>query len=541
MATTPPNFTEVTQDCAVTPAPVFAYDPIGGPSGPVGYVAPPICVGTFDLSTDECADLEANYFATLQAEALNIAAGPVNIFPMLGVHNQGSTADVTGSGYPLASGTPGGYNVTDAFNVNSASWRSIEVGTQVTSAPAFLGYSFGNKKAWEAVVSGGRDRYFPAAPVRKQISSIKITQGAAAQNRVRQVRIEASDDGVTWKRIDVVNLPNVSTAVTVGVRSSAAYNQWRLIPTMFLGGSGDSWEVVELQMLESTALSLDNVQDWFLLENRDRAYSRQSVMVKCQYDLLDVQTELAKFGINMPQTYIFTCSFAVLVNTLGRPIVIGDVIELPGEVQYDPQLRPVRKWLEVTDTAWATEGYGHNWKPLLYKFYAQPIMPSVEHRDLLGTPGLVAGTQTDEDFLRNVMQNDQAHKSSEFIKQTAQDLVPQDGSDPANIQSGAPLIKKKGQYDGRDLYSEDAIPPNGADFTVGDVIPNATSVPPGSYHRQTYTNLPAAIRPGDRLLRSDGSRWRVVEVNTRATYESHKKSTSRAINGTTTLPPDAQL
>jgi hypothetical protein len=541
MATTPPNFTEVTENCALTPEPVFAFDPIGGPSGPASYVPPPICVGTFDLSTSECADLEADYVASLQAEALNIAAGPVNIFPMLGVHNQGSTADMTGSGYPLASGTPGGYNVLDAFNVNAASWRSIEVGTQVTAAPAFIGYSFGNKKAWEAVVTGGRDRYFPAAPVRKQVSSIKITQGALPENRARQVRIEASDDGVAWHRVDVVNLPNVPTAVTVGVRSNAAYNQWRLVPTMFAGGVADAWEVVELQLLESTSLSLDNIQDFFLLENRDRAYSRQSVMVKCQYDLMDVQTELAKFGINMPQTYIFTCSFAVLVNTLGRPVVVGDMIELPGEVQYDPNLRPVRKWLEVTDTAWATEGYAFNWKPLLFKFYAQPVLPSVEHRDILGTPGLVNGTQTDDDFLRNVMQNDQGHKASEFIKQTALDLVPQDGSDPANIRSGKPIIKPRGQYDGRDLYSEDALPPDGADFSFGDVIPNATTVPPGTYHRQTYTSIPQAIRPADRLLRSDGTRWRVVEVNTRATYESHKKSVSRAINGPDTMPPDAQL
>ncbi len=534
-----PNFPEVTQDCALTPNPTFAFDPISGPSGPAPYVPPPICVGTFDLSTSECADLEADYVASLQAEALNIAAGPVNIFPMLGVHNQGSTVDQTGAGYPLSSGQLGGYNVLDAFNVNSASWRSIQTDTQVTSAPAFLGYSFGNKKAWDAVVSGGRDRYYPAAPVRKQISSIKLTQGALPQNRARQLRIEASDDGITWTRIDVVNVPNTSGPVTLGVRSSAAYNQWRMIPTMFAGGPGDAWEVVEVQLLEATVLSLDNIQDWFLLENRDRAYSRTSVMVKCQYDLLDVQTELAKFGINLPQTYIFTCSFAMLVNTLGRPLVIGDMIELPGEVQYDSQLRPVRKWLEVTDTAWATEGYAFNWRPLLYKFYAQPITPSAEHRDLLGVPGMVNHTRTDEDFLTQVMQNDQAYKSSAAIKQDIEDKVPQTGSDPANIQSGKPLIKENGKYDGRDLYSEDAMPPNGGAFTVGDALPPSPAA--GDYHRQTYTAVPVAIRPADRLLKWTGVKWQVIEVNTRITYESHKQSIGRMIKDNTALPPDAKL
>lgn len=543
MATTPPPFPPVTDGCALTPEPTFAYDIPQGPSGPANYVPPDVCIGTINYSTDECADHEADYVASLAAEALNAAAGPVNIFPMLGVHNQGSTVDLTGGtgGYPLSSGTPAGFNALDAFNVNSASWRSIQVGTQVTSAPAYLGYSFGAKKAWEAVVPGGRDRYFPAAPIRKQVQSIKIKQGALAVNRVRQVRIEVSDDGVAWKRMDVVNLPDTDQLVTVGVRSNAPYNMWRMVPTMFTGGPTDFWEVVEVQLLEASVLAIDNIQDWFLLENRDRAYSRTSVMVKCTYDLLDVQTELAKFGINLPQTYIFTCSFAVLVQTLGRPLLVGDILELPGEVQYDPNLRPVRKWLEVTDTAWATEGYGFNWKPLLFKFYAQPVLPSAETRDLLGAPGLVNKSRSDDDFLSSVMQNDQGFKASDAIVQEMEDKVPQTGSDPANIQSGKPLIKDRGRYDGNDLYSEDAIPPNGADFAYGDTVPSAASVAAGTYFRQTYTNVPANIRPPDRLLRSNGQRWLVVESNKRSKYESQKPTTARLVNGPNSLPPDSKV
>jgi hypothetical protein len=406
MATTPPTFnpTEVA-GCDPTSNPVtFAHDLPGGPKGPSTYRAPDICVGTFDLSTSECADLESNYVASLQAEALNIAGGPVNIFPMLGVHNQGSTNDLTAnsSGYPISSGSPGAYNVADAFNVNDASWRSIQTGGLVTTAadngPAFLGFSFGNKKAWEKVIPGGVDRYAVPAPIRKQVSSIKIKQGANAVNRVKQVRVDASDDNINWKRIDIVNLPDTPDLVQVGVRSSAMYGAWRLVPTMFNGvTANEPWEVVELQFLEASVLAIDNIQDFFLLENRDRSYCRTSVMLKCQYDLLDVQTELAKFGINLPQTYIFTCSFAMMVQTLGRPILIGDVLELPGEAQYDAGLRPIRKWLEVTDTAWATEGYAFTWKPLMFKFYAQPIMPSVEHRDLLGLPGVANNQVPDSD------------------------------------------------------------------------------------------------------------------------------------------------
>lgn len=523
--------------CDSQPNPSFALD------AGVSYQAPPLCIGTLDYSTDACANVEADYMSSLQAEALQIAGGPVNVFLMLGVHSQGSTQDtVSATGYPLSSGTPSGYNALDAFNTNTLTWRSIQVGAAVLSEPASLGYSFGTKKAWEAI-GPAQERYFPTVPVRRQISSFILKQSSDPLMRAVQLRVEASDDGLTWKRIDVVNVPNTAQRVQVGVRSAAAYNQWRLIPVFFNGSSSSTpWEVEQLQFLEASAVALDNIQDFFLLENRDRAYNRASTMIKCQYDLLDVQTELARFGINLPQTYIFTASFAMMVQLLGRPVVIGDVLELPGEIQYDPSLKPIRKWLEVTDTAWATEGYTHNWKPQLYKFYAQPILPSQEHRDLLGVPGQINDTQSDTDlFDLGSLLNNQAYQANDAIVQEMQDKVPVTGSDGANIRSGKSLIHKPGSYDGRDLFVEDAIPPDGAAFTIGDSLPAASTIIAGHYHRQTYTMLTLSLRPPDRLLRWDGSKWRVVEINTRETYESHRKTASKMLGSTNKLNLDQKL
>lgn len=533
----PENCAEVASDCGAKPALSFAY-----PSPTTPYVPPEQCLGTLDYSTSECADSEAAYIAGLMAEALNIAAGPVNLFPMLGVHNQGSTIDQTGEGFPLSSGTPSGYNVLDAFNVNTATWRSVQSGADVLTA--FIGYDFGTKKAWEKI-GPAQERYVPSAPVRKRVATIKIRQGLDSRNRATQVRIEASDDGITWKRIDAANLPDTDSLVIINVRSTAEYSKWRVVPTYFNGvASNFQWEVAELHFNESTQLSLDNIEDYVLLENRDRAYCRTSVMIKCTYDLLDVQTELAKFGINLPQTYIFTCSFATMVRILGRPVVVGDIVELPGEVQYDASLRPVRKWLEVTDCSWSTEGYTLNWKPNLYRFYAQPILPSVEHKDILGLPGVVNSTQTDDDFLLNgLLLNQQAQESTEAIKQYSEDAVPQDGSDPQDLQSGMSLKQIPGSYDGRDIYSEDAIPPDGAAFTTGDTLPPPSTISNGHYHRQTYTSVSLAIRPGDRLLRYDATigRWKVVEINNRNTPESHKKTMASIMLNTASQPPDRKL
>lgn len=537
----PENCGEVAQNCNDKPALTFAYQ---GPTGP--YIPPEECFGTLDYSTNECAQSESAYIAGMMSEALNIAGGPVNVFPLLGVHNQGSTVDQTGEGYPLSSGTPAGYNVLDAFNVNDGSWRSIQSGADVL-AGAYIGYDFGTKKAWQKINATGNaaERYQAPAPIRKKIATIKIKQGLDSRNRATQIRIEASDDGIHWKRIDAANLPDTDSLVVVNVRATAEYNKWRVVPTYFNGvAAGFQWEVVEMHLLESSQLSLDNIEDYVLLENRDRAYCRTSVMLKCTYDLLDVQTELAKFGINLPQTYIFTVSFAQMVKILGRPVVVGDIVELPGEVQYDPQLRPVRKWLEVTDCSWSTEGYTQNWRPNLFRFYAQPIMPSVEHKDILGIPGQVNATQSDDDFLANgLLLNQQAFESTEAIKQASEDAVPQDGADPQDIQSGMPLKGLRGEYDGRDIYAEDAIPPDGAAYTTGDALPAPNTISDGHYHRQTYSAVPAAIRPPERLLRwyADVSRWKVIEVNKRSIPESHKKTMAGIMVNPDSIPPDKKL
>jgi hypothetical protein len=526
-------------DCNNKPTLTFAY------TGPTGPYTPPLSAnppGTLDYSTGECAQKESDYIGALMREALNAAAGPVNVFPLLGVYNQGATIDQVGSGFPLSSGTIGGYNVADGFNVNSNSWRSIQTGAAVVSTPAIFGYDFGTKKAWTAI-GAPQERYAPGEPVRKKIATIKIQQGVLKVNRASQLRIEASDDGVTWHRIDVVNVPDSAGLSVLSVNSNAAYNKWRMIPVFFNGvASNDSWEVVQCQLLEMTQVSLDNIEDYVLLEDRDRSYSRTSTLLKCQYDLLDVQTELAKFGINLPQTYIFTCSFAAMVDILGRPVVVGDIVELPGEVQYDHNLLPVKKWLEVTDTGWSTEGYTMNWKPQLFRFYAQPILPSVEHKDILGLPGQVNSKQTDTDILTNgFLQNDQAYKSTEAIEQAAADSLPQTGSDGADLQSGMPLLggpNSLGAYDGRDMYVEDAIPPNGLPYTTGDTLP--TGIADGAFHRQTYSSYPAAIRPPERLLQyiAATGRWKVVEINRRNDPDSHKKTMARMMGTPVQLKPD---
>jgi hypothetical protein len=170
-------------------------------------------------------------------------------------------------------------------------------------------------------------------------------------------------------------------------------------------------------------------------------------------------------------------------------------------------------------------------------------MPSAEHRDILGLPGQVNQAKSDDDFLNGLLMNDLAYKSTEAIKQHANEKVPFAGADGANIMSGKPLIGKPGQYDGNDLYVEDAIPPDGKDFTVGDQLPAPNDIQDGHYHRQTYSMLPAANRPADRLLQWNASkkRWILIETNKRYEYQSNKQTIAKILHSDTKFNPDIKL
>ncbi len=501
------------------------------------YTPPEICVGELNLSTGDCAQLDSAFQESVIAEALQIAAGPINIFPLLGIHNQGTTINLTGEGNPISSGAPAGWNVLDAFDTNDESWKSVQQGLNVITTPAYIGYDFGTKKTkipMSPYTPGTdplttTDRYSPPAPIKKQIRTIKLKQGDDPLSRASQVKIESSNDGTNWIRIDVINLINVPDLVTYGVKKSTEYRYWRIIPLMFNGISANmSWEVVELQLLEDNQLSLNDIQDTLLMENRDRAYSTVSVCMKAHYDLIDVQTELTRFGIDLPQQYVFSVSFAQMVTALGRPIIIGDIIEVPGEIQYDTQLNPIRKWLEVTDTGWSTEGYTPNWKPTLFRFFAQPILPSMEHRDILGLPN-DKSAQTDEDFLSgNFHLNTQANEVTEDIIQQALDDVPERGSDGLELQSGVPLNNVKGESDQRQLYVEDGLPPNGLPYTEGFDFPSPGTVEDGAYHRINY---PPHLKVPSRLFQWSlvKNRWIFKEQDKRPGYESYRPSLSKLI------------
>lgn len=572
------------------------------------YVPPELCAGEFDLLNSGDDKLQEQY----AAEQLSISGVPVNVFKLLGVHEQGRLVDLVGNGSALN-------GASQAFDSLADSWVSPQTGSGVVGQ-ASLGYDFGTLKT-----SYGQERYAEGQPASQHITSFRITQPTEGA-RALQVRVERSNGGfkigrpypeiptnrgilvnavpgsdarpgmliltavgltsftvfftgattellgmailgqrfnsrfasftimpgtepfdvgdmfsipieMDWYRVDVVNLPDSPAPALVRIKQSSPSRFWRIVPTMFSGVNTNSpWEVDKLELFDFQATRLDDVQDQLFLENRDRDYATQSVQLRATYQPFDSISDLSKFGFQITDTYTFTIAFATMVKALGRPLVIGDVLEMPNELEYDHNLRPVRKFVEVSDVGWSSEGYTTQWRPIIFKFQAQQLIPSQEHRDLLGTVDTQKYVVDDGEFFNGIQQLQTGpFTSTEAVNEEARERAPEKGTDTRETASGTNRFNAPGTYDGTGLYVEDGLPPDGLPYTEGFALPDVAGLTDGVYFRLNYD---PQLKIASRLYKFSAAKnkWIYVETDRRGQRSSHKPSQCEVFNQPDVLP-----
>lgn len=480
----------------------------------------------WDISTQTAAN---NYADSLNQEQLNIAGAQVNIHRLLGVHEQTELIDLAKNGSPISGGDAPLYKSEYAFQATRTEWRSKQTGTAAILASAYLGYDFGHLK-----IITGRNRYGIDADIRHMITTIKIKQSSNPLQRVTKARVERSQNGTHWFGVAIVSLPNNDVLNTIHFKHSVINRYWRLRPLDFTGGECDSWGVQALEMHEYMATELGNIQDKIFLENRDRDYDTDALTLKGYYNLLSPQTELSRFGIEIPSaTYNIKLNFSATVAAMGRPVVIGDIIELPSETQYTPELRPVKRYLEVTDVTWDADTYTPGWMPLMLMITAQPALATQETQDIFGTlaKSIDSSGLFDLDDGNHPMRQDFTAINEE-IAQQALNGVPERGSEGSNTireftpeelataaSNGKPNMLKYG-LNSKGLYVEDAIPSNNAPYTEGTSYPDSPK--DGDYHRLTYEGLAQNVPA--RLYRWSKAkdRWVYLETDRRQQYNNQK-------------------
>lgn len=134
-----------------------------------------------------------------------------------------------------------------------------------------------------------------------------------------------------------------------------------------------------------------NIQDLLLLENRDRVYAPDIYVMRGVYNQQDVDFDLTQFGLFLNNDTLFiTFHYNDMIDTFGRKLMTGDVLELPNLRDFhplNPNLpRALPKYYVVQDAAFASEGFSQTWLPHLWRVKATPLTDAQEYNSITDKP-----------------------------------------------------------------------------------------------------------------------------------------------------------
>ena len=134
--------------------------------------------------------------------------------------------------------------------------------------------------------------------------------------------------------------------------------------------------------------SEQNIQDLLWLENRDRKYDKDVYKMRGIYQRADQDFDLSQFGLFLQTGTIFMVfHLRDMVDTIGRKLMAGDVLELQHLKDYDALNADLpaalKRYYVVGDASFAAEGFSPTWWPHLWRVKLNPLVDSQEYKDIL--------------------------------------------------------------------------------------------------------------------------------------------------------------
>lgn len=279
------------------------------------------------------------------------------------------------------------------------------------------------------------------------------------------------------------------------------------------------------------------IQDVLFMENRDRIYEPDVYVLRGIYQMQDLDFNLSQFGLFLSNDNIMMhFHLRGCVDTLGRKIMPGDVLELPhlkDEYALDDTTVALKRFYVVTDVSRPANGFSQTWFPHLVRAKCQPLVDSQEFKQILDQDSGAEDGSTLRDLLSTYQKSidinnqiiEQAQADAPLSGYTDKHLyvIPTDkegltdladttkGNDASmdSVTLDASFVlntPNKKVYVG--VASGDGLPPNGALFGSGIQFPNNPAT--GQYYLRT-DYLPNA------LFRYNGKRWVMEEQGVRMT------------------------
>jgi len=298
------------------------------------------------------------------------------------------------------------------------------------------------------------------------------------------------------------------------------------------------------------------IEDLFTLENRDRDYDESIYRLRGVYNVQDIDFNLSQFGLFIQNDTIFvTFHYNDMIDTLGRKLMSGDVLEVPNLKDFHP-LDPnipigMPKFYVIQDASFASEGFSKTWMPHIWRVKAVPMVGAQEYKDILDGYTNEKGNETGDltDYLTTYNKNKDINDK---ILAQAEVEVPLSGYDVSKFYV-APYGSDGEPEDGTGISADNAlltadlgavradrslVSPESDGYLVGYLTGN--TMPPNGLPVTPGVNFPVNARTGDyclrldyhpnRLFRYDGVRWVKVEDNVRTemSYLNNDNTTQRS-------------
>lgn len=139
---------------------------------------------------------------------------------------------------------------------------------------------------------------------------------------------------------------------------------------------------------ETIASNITDIGNLIWMENANRSYSIDAVALPVIYQPQDPSMGLQIPGLFLFETMDVTLPYNLMIRSLGRKIMNGDVIELANlrdQDLLDGNEKSINRFYVVHDAFRSGEGYSHMWTSHIWKMRLVPITNSPEFKDILGT------------------------------------------------------------------------------------------------------------------------------------------------------------
>jgi hypothetical protein len=133
------------------------------------------------------------------------------------------------------------------------------------------------------------------------------------------------------------------------------------------------------------------IEDLLLLENRDRVYDPDVYIMRGVYRTQDIDFDLTQFGLFLNgDTLYITFHYNNMIDTFGRKLMTGDVIEIPNLRDYHPLdttlVKSLARYYVINDANFASEGFSQTWLPHLWRIKATPLVNAQEYSQIMNQP-----------------------------------------------------------------------------------------------------------------------------------------------------------